>query len=143
MLDWLQDHRALLVCLTAASAFLFVATLFFVPALITRIPADYYTNEQRPPGVWARHHPLVRIVMAVVRNVIGAVLVALGLAMLVLPGQGLLTILVGVLMLDFPCKYRFEKWLLSRPRIHAAVNWLRRRAGTEPLRLESRSTSGS
>ena len=68
---------------------------------------------------------------------------ALHVSFLGVSSRRLLTILVGVLMLDFPCKYRFEKWLLSRPRIHAAVNWLRRRAGTEPLRLESRSTSGS
>ena len=48
MLDWLQDHRALLVCLTAASAFLFVATLFFVPALITRIPAKAAPKPAAP-----------------------------------------------------------------------------------------------
>ena len=143
MLDWIQEHKGWVVCLTAVSAVLFLATLFVVPALIVRIPADYYTREERPPSPWSRSHPLVRILLAVGRNALGAVLVALGLAMLVLPGQGLLTILVGVLMLDFPGKYRFEKWLLSGRRVHKAVNWLRHRAGAQPLRLESRSTSSS
>jgi hypothetical protein len=63
--------------------------------------------------------------------------IAAGIAMLVLPGQGLLTILIGFLMLDFPGKYRVEKWLVSRRRLLGAINWLRRRAGRVPLRIST------
>ena len=143
MLDWIQENRGLFVCMTAASALLFVATLFLVPALIVRIPADYYEGDERPPSPWTGLHPFLRILLVIGRNLLGVVFVAAGIAMLVLPGQGLLTMLVGVLLIDFPCKYRFERWLLSRPRVHRAINWLRRRAGAEPLRLGSPSTSSS
>jgi hypothetical protein len=54
----------------------------------------------------------------------------------VLPGQGLLTLLLGFLLLDFPGKYALEKRLIARPRVHAAVDWLRRRARREPLEVE-------
>jgi hypothetical protein len=61
------------------------------------------------------------------------VLVVAGLVMLVVPGQGLLTIVVGLMLLDFPGKYRLERWLATRPKVWQSINWLRRRAGYEEL----------
>jgi hypothetical protein len=55
------------------------------------------------------------------------VLVLLGLVMLVTPGQGILTLLSGLLLMNFPGKYRLEQWLVLRPGILRALNWLRRR----------------
>jgi hypothetical protein len=69
------------------------------------------------------------------KNLLGALLVLAGLAMLVLPGQGILTILLGLAFLDLPGKRRAELWLVSRPPVLAAVNRLRLRAGREPLQL--------
>jgi hypothetical protein len=59
----------------------------------------------------------------------------MGVAMLVLPGQGVLTIITGLLLLDFPGKYRFERWLVRRGPVLRGVNWLRDRAGRQALRL--------
>ena len=53
--------------------------------------------------------------------------------MLVLPGQGLLTLLVGFLLVDAPGKYRLERWLVSRKAVLRPINWLRRRKGRQPL----------
>ena len=61
------------------------------------------------------------------------VLVLAGLIMLVVPGQGLLTLAVGLVLVDFPGKYRLERWLVTRPPVWRAINWLRKRAGREPL----------
>ena len=49
------------------------------------------------------------------------------------PGQGLLTILVGLLLLDMPGKQQLERRLLGRPAIIHAVNRLRDRVGRKPL----------
>jgi putative transmembrane protein PGPGW len=133
MLHWIQDHRVLLTWLAAASVLMFVATLVVVPALIVRIPHDYFAREKRPPSPWADRHPVVRLTLAIGKNALGYVFIAAGIAMLALPGQGLLTLLIGFLMLDFPGKYPLEKWLLSHRRISGGVNWLRKRAGREPL----------
>jgi hypothetical protein len=138
MLDWIQEHRGLLYGLASISLVLFVGTLVAVPMLVARIPPDYFEHEQRPPVPWADRHPLARIALRACKNALGWVLVAAGLAMLVLPGQGLLTILVGFLLLDLPGKYRMEKWLVSRRRILASINWLRRRTGREPLSVGDR-----
>ncbi len=67
------------------------------------------------------------------KNALGYLFVLMGIAMLVLPGQGILTIMIGVTLLDFPGKYRLERWLVSRRPVLRSINWLRRCAGREPL----------
>jgi hypothetical protein len=76
---------------------------------------------------------VLRPATLVVKNVIGAVLLVAGLVMLVVPGQGLLTIAVGLMLVDFPGKFRLERWLATRRPVWKAINWLRARAGREAL----------
>jgi hypothetical protein len=142
MLEWIQDHQAIFWTLGAASIVVFIGSLLAMPALAVRIPADYFAHARRPPSRWADQHPLVRQILQVGKNVLGYVFVLAGLAMLVLPGQGLLTVLVGFLLVDFPGKYRFEKWLLRRRCVLRPINWLRRRAGREPLRVRRSARGG-
>jgi len=66
-------------------------------------------------------------------GLVGALLVLLGMVMLVTPGQGLLTLLVGLLLMNFPGKYRLERWLVGRRGVLTALNWLRRRGGHAPF----------
>jgi hypothetical protein len=135
MLGWVSENRELLWWLTAASAVLFVGSLVLAPVLAARIPADYFAGERRPESPLARRHAAVRWAVVVLKNLAGLVLIGAGAAMLVLPGQGLLTIVLGVLLLDFPGKFRFERWLVSRPRVLSAINWVRAKAGRDPLRV--------
>jgi hypothetical protein len=60
-------------------------------------------------------------------------LVVLGVAMLVLPGQGVLAILLGVMLGDFPGKLRLQQWILARPNVMKTLNWLRRKFKKPPL----------
>ena len=131
---WIEEHQAILWVLAVASVVVFVGSLLTMPALAVRIPADYFTHEKRPRSPWADQHPLIRWTLLIVKNVIGALFLLAGIAMLMLPGQGLLTMLIGFLMLDGPGKYRVEKWLVGRRHVLRSINWLRRRRGREPLR---------
>lgn len=133
MLDWIDNHQAILWTLSAASVITFIASLILVPAIAVRIPPDYFTHPARPAGPLADRHPLIRLALRIGTNALGALFVLAGVAMLVLPGQGLLTILIGFLMLDGPGKYRFEKWLVARRFVRRPINWLRRRAGHASL----------
>jgi uncharacterized membrane protein YbaN (DUF454 family) len=81
----------------------------------------------------SNNNPVVRGVFIVVKNVVGYVFIVLGIAMLFLPGQGLLTFLLGIILIDFPGKYRFERWLILRKHVLRSINWLRRRSNCEPL----------
>lgn len=133
MRHWISEHHALLWWASAGSVVLFVAGLFLAPALLVRIPRDYFSHERRPPGRFAGSPPLIRVAALVCKNALGLVLLLLGVVMLALPGPGLLTALIGFLLLDWPGKYRFEKWVASRRRVRNAINWVRKRAGREPM----------
>ena len=82
--------------------------------------------------------PVARAFLLVGRNVLGCLLIAAGVAMLVLPGQGVLTILVGTMLVDFPGKRRLERWIVERGPVLRAMNWLRERAGREPFAVGRR-----
>ena len=67
------------------------------------------------------------------KNLFGLLLVIAGMLMLVLPGQGLLTIFVGLIFLDFPGKYRMERKMVSNDSVLRSINWVRARTGKPPL----------
>jgi hypothetical protein len=75
----------------------------------------------------------VNFLLSVAKNFIGAAFILAGLAMLVLPGQGLLTILIGITFTNFPGKYRLEQALARSHSILRAMNWIRRKSGHTPL----------
>ncbi len=136
MIEWIETYDYALRWLAVISVFTFVGTLIVVPILITRIPADYFAYPERHRTPWADRHPIERAVLVISKNIFGVLLVTLGLAMLVLPGQGILTILIGLILTDFPGKFRFECWLIGHRPVLNAVNRLRVRASRAPLLLE-------
>jgi hypothetical protein len=133
LFDAIWGNPTMLLSLGLISLFSFVASLLLIPFLVVRIPYDYFAESKRQPAPWAEQHMVIRCVVLLVKNLFGVVFILLGLAMLVLPGQGLLTLLIGVLLVNFPGKYRFERWLIQKPSVNKAVAWLRQRAGRRPL----------
>jgi hypothetical protein len=136
MIAWIQGNETLLWWLAAASAFTFVGSLLVVPWLVVRIPRDYFAPGARQRMPWADQHPVVRVTFEIGKNLLGGFFIAAGIIMLVLPGQGILTIVVGVMLLDFPGKPRLLRWIVARPNVLQAINWLRRRARRAPLIVE-------
>jgi len=123
-----------LLGLTLFGILTFVAGVVGVPFLFSRLPADYFSGrERRALGLEPPKRPALAVLLRTLKNLLGVVLIVLGAMMLILPGQGLLTILVGLFFVDFPGKRRFERWLLARGPILRAINRLRRRAGHPPL----------
>ena len=135
LLDWVRSHELLLALLSAASALMFVASILLIPWLVIRIPADYFLRQHHYADHWKPRHPLLRILFLVTKNLIGVVLLLAGIVMLVTPGQGILTILVGLLFLDFPGKFALERRVVEMKGVLTAVNWLRSKAGRPPLEL--------
>ncbi len=133
MIEWIRTNDTLLLWLGGASVLVFLGTLAAVPWLVARIPHDYFAHPRRPPALWANRHPALRGLLIAGKNLLGAVFVVVGLTMLVLPGQGVLTILAGLVLLDVPGKYRLERWAVGRRPVLRSLNWLRRRAGRPPL----------
>jgi hypothetical protein len=119
--------REVEIAFGVVSVVLFVATVVGVPWLLVRLPPDYFV---RAPA----RAPLA---FRLLRNVAGLVLVGLGVAMLVLPGQGVVTLLLGIALLDLPVKRRLIGRILGRPHVHRAIDAMRARAGRPPLVLPS------
>lgn len=119
----------------AGAVLLFVGTtlltLFVGLFVVVRLPPDYFVVPRRARP----RRALVHAALVVLKNLAGLALVGVGIALSVpgVPGQGLLTILVGVLLIDFPGKFRLEQRLIGRPRILAALNRIRTRRGRPPL----------
>ncbi len=128
-----EINEQLIAILAGVSVITFVATLLIVPWLIIRLPSDYFMREKRVPVVLRKRHPVIQITLLILKNMLGAILVLGGIAMLVMPGQGLLTIVLGLTLINFPGKYRLERWLIRRRSIHRSINWLRRKRGHEPI----------
>jgi hypothetical protein len=124
------EHAAWLV---TGSLLSLVISVILGPALILRLPAGYFTYRHRHAVANERRHPLLHLALTTTKNLIGAVFVAAGLALLVLPGQGIITLLAGAVIMNYPGKFQFERWLVSRPRVLPALNWLRTKYGREPL----------
>jgi len=132
MLDWVREHRVLLSVLGGTSLLTFVASVVLIPLYFVRMSPDHFCRARRPSRLDRAPH-WVRLMLTVLKNVLAVVFIIAGLAMLALPGQGLLTLVIGVLLLDFPGKHRVEQWMLSRRQVMAAINWLRAKAKRPPL----------
>ena len=119
---------------TVASVISFIGSLIAIPLILVRLPADYF--DTRTPRHWMKdHHPVLRLVGLVVKNVVGVVLLLAGFAMIFLPGQGLLTMLIGVSLLDFPRKRELEARMVGQPTLMGVINSMRRKLGKPPLTL--------
>jgi len=136
MWNFIETNEHLVEWMMLAAAAMFLVTLAVVPFLIIRLPSDYFTHSRRLRQDLDPRHPAVRVIFIVVKNVIGGLLIAVGIAMLVLPGQGLLTIVIGLTLVDFPGKYRVEQAVVRQHTVHRAIDWIRTKAGKPPLELD-------
>jgi hypothetical protein len=130
-----MNTKVLLVWLGVLSVVMFVGSLLAIPWIAVRIPEDYFLRPHRFLEKWRNTHPLVRLPLRILKNLLGVVFVLAGTVMLVTPGQGILTILVGVMFLDFPGKFTLERWFIKKSFVHRGINWMRKKANRPPLRL--------
>ena len=133
VLAWTWQH-ILIGALIFVASFLF--NLGIVSLILVKLPADHF-SKNRKTKFWAGPKPALHAAKVIGKNLLGVVLVALGIVLSLpgVPGQGLLTILLGVMLLDFPGRHRLEQKLLSKPSIVNTINRLRGRFGKPPLEL--------
>ena len=122
-------------------ALLFVVTfsinLAIVSFVLVKIPSNYFSKDHSRSFLSDRP-PVIRYLGIVGKNLLGVLLVALGIVLSVpgVPGQGLLTILLGIMLLDFPGRRSLEYKLVSRPSVFKTINKLRHRFGKPDLVLD-------
>ncbi|MDQ3803954.1 MAG: hypothetical protein M3416_09020 [Acidobacteriota bacterium] len=146
MIEWLSQHleawgltwgQVLVGALI--SVVTFVVSILVVTFVLVRLPANYFHSSHDREFLTDRH-PVLRLVGMFLKNLLGLVLVGFGIVMSLpgVPGQGVLTILLGIMLLDFPGKRALEIKLVSRPTVFHAINHLRARFSRPPLLLDQK-----
>jgi hypothetical protein len=115
----------------------FAGSLALTAWILVRLPADYF-HSSHAREFWTDKPAAIRWAGVLGKNLAGLFLVALGIIMSLpgVPGQGLLTILLGVVLLDIPGKRPLEARLLRIPLVRNAVNSLRTRYGKPEMIID-------
>jgi hypothetical protein len=135
MPDWILVSQTTLWWMGLLSVGTFVGTLVALPIIVARIPADYFMRDRQPHATDHQQHMVLRVLGLVCKNLLGFAFVLAGLAMLVLPGQGIITILIGLSLMNFPGKYALERRIVQQPPVLRAINWMRSKAAQPPLKV--------
>jgi amino acid transporter len=136
-LDWLQAHAGLTLVLFIASIAALVGSLWLGHYYLTTVPHDYFVRKHAPFEKLRTRSPFVWWLVMIVKNLLGVVLILSGLVMFFTPGQGVLTLLLGITLTNFPGKQRLERAILRFPSVSNAVNRIRARNNQPPLILHT------
>lgn len=120
---FLTNHGDIITWLGIISAICFFASLALIPWIICRLEANHFLHLHA--HAHSNKHPLAFVHLRLLRYLLGAILLVAGVLMLFLPGQGLLTMILGLSLLDFPGKQQAVDKLLQIPSIQKALNWIR------------------
>ena len=122
---FLQNNQIFLY-ISGLSTIFFLLSLLGLSWLISIIPHNYFVDKKRVSLIKMKN-PLMWLPIIIIKNSIGLVLILCGILMLILPGQGVLTIITGIIFLDYPGKFRFERSLVRNKLILNSMNWIRRK----------------
>ncbi len=135
MITFIHNHEGLLLWLTLASAIGLIASLVLIPWILIQIPSDYFSHEKRQKHQWRNYPPIIRLALLLMKNILGVIFIISGIIMLFTPGQGIITIIIGIILADFPSKYKIERWIINNPAILRSINQLRAKAKQNPLEV--------
>jgi hypothetical protein len=120
----------------AISLGLAALSLAIAVVVVVGWPADRF-RVGGPVATGPRPPRARRVLVSAGKNLAGVVLILLGAVMALpgVPGQGILTMIIGVTVLDLPGKVGFERRLVARPFVLRQLNALRTRFRRPPLEL--------
>ena len=133
LLDIFEAYRSLIIWFGSISLFIFLFSLLTIKCLVALILEDYFINKR--VSKIRSINPLLWYVFLIIKNIIGYSLILGGIMMLVLPGQGIFTIIIGLMLSNYPGKYSIERRFIAIPSILKSINWLRRKSNKPPINL--------
>lgn len=132
-MDFFSDNGSILQLLGILSVTTFVGSLIAIPWIIARLPVKYFTQHRQRVSQRHKRHPAAAKIIFIVRNGLGFLFLLAGIAMLVLPGQGIITILIGVSLMDFHKKHTVIDYMIKRPKVITFLNWVRNKEKKPPF----------
>lgn len=126
---------AVIWSLTFCSVIMAIASLFMMPFVLCSLAPDYFENEKPHLITRIKASSPLACCFLLLKNLLGFVLILAGVLMIFLPGQGLLTILIGMVLTDFPGKFALEKRIVSNSNVLGTINWMRARRGHQEIKI--------
>jgi hypothetical protein len=130
---WIRNHPEVWGWIALISFSLVVIYAGVLILAVIRMSPDYFSAPSPAPGTFRQRFPIFRLIVKILKTFLGLVLLIAGIAMLILPGQGLLTIAVAISFLEFPGKRKLLSAIVRRGGVMNTLNTIRRKAGKEPL----------
>ena len=131
--EFLSDYKIYLVWLGSLSFIIFIFSLLTIKWLVALIPSDYFIKKNN--SEFRLNYPIFWLVSIIIKNLVGYTLIIGGILMLVLPGQGLFTIFVGLMLSNYPGKFYIERKFIAIPSVLRAINWLRKKSNTPSIKI--------
>ena len=137
IISWSSMNSDLIFLLGSLSIFILIISVLMMVLIISFLPEDYFKSENRNliSSVQNSRYPLLKLLVLITKNFFGVLLLLSGILMLVLPGQGILTIITGLVFIDYPGKYKFERKLLRQKGVINSINWIRSRLSKPSLKV--------
>ena len=135
--DLMVQHRHLLGIVATTSTILLLLSIMATPRIVSLLPVDYLVRHDKP----SFKHPAIRLLVNISRTCLGVALIVSGLIMLIIPGPGLVTLVLGISVARFPGKQKLMQKVASQRAVFRSLNWMRRRHGKPPLQYPGGSTS--
>ena len=136
MSTFLTTYGPTLKLLGLISTATFFLSLLIIPWIIGRLKEDFFLHLHEP-RIREDEHPVIFILVRVLRYSVGTFLFLAGILMLFLPGQGLLTMILGLSLLDFPGKRKAVDSLLGFKSVQKGLNWIRKKEHKTPFLFNS------
>ena len=131
--EFLSDYKIYLVWLGTLSFTIFIFSLLTIKWLVALIPSDYFIKKNN--SEFRSNYPIFWLVSIIIKNLVGYTLIVGGIIMLVLPGQGLFTIFIGLMLSNYPGKFYIERKFIAIPSVLRAINWLRKKSNTPSIKI--------
>lgn len=129
LFDWLSANSLLISAFAGVSATLLAVTILATPWIVSRLPSDYLLRRLDGPALQGTDRRLINLL----RGFLGLLIIVIGLVMMITPGPGVIMILLGISIAEFPGKDRLLVSLATRPNVLASLNWMRRRHDQPPF----------
>lgn len=130
---WLIQFWALLEPLLPAllisGIILIVITTLATPWFVIRLPEDYFTARRKPRV----NRGLLALALYILRNTVATLLILAGIILFMLPGPGILVVLVGVATSTYAGKYKLERAIVRQRSVFNMINWIRARYRRPPI----------
>lgn len=126
-LSFVHQNSFFLKWLGMVSAITFVVSLLLIPWLISILPQDFFAKIRSGHKTESNNSRLYNLILFLLRNVFGFAFLLAGILMLFMPGQGILTIVLGISIMIFPGKRRLVNLLIEQKSVQHSLNWIRRK----------------